>query len=62
MIKGNESDVSNIAFEILAKKQSKFFGFILFGESHNSVTRYSIIMRVASNCSIFKLPENGVKI
>ena len=30
MIKGNESDVGNIVLEILAKKGSKFFCFILF--------------------------------
>ena len=30
MIKGNESDVADIVVEILAKKEVKFFGFILF--------------------------------
>ena len=32
MIKGNESDVTDIAFEILAKKESELFYFILFWE------------------------------
>ena len=30
MIKWNESDVGDIVFEILAKKEVKFFCFILF--------------------------------
>ena len=30
MIKGNESDVANIVFKILAKKDFKFLCFILF--------------------------------
>ena len=30
MIKGNESDVANIGFEILARKEFKLFCFILF--------------------------------
>ena len=30
MIKGNESDVADIVFEILAKKEFKFLCFILF--------------------------------
>ena len=29
MIKGNESDVADIAFEILAKKEVKFFLFYI---------------------------------
>ena len=30
MIKGNDSDVTDIVFEILAKEEVKFFCFILF--------------------------------
>ena len=50
MIKGNESDVANICFEISATK-----------DAHNSVTSYPILMWFASICSIFKLPESGVE-
>ena len=51
MIKGNESDVANIVFEI--DKESVQIPL-------KSVTRYP--MGFASKCRIFKLPESGVKI
>ena len=54
MIKGNESDIANIVFEILARKE---FRFLLI----NSVTRYPILMGFASKRSIFSLPECGVE-
>ena len=51
MIKGNESNVTDIDFEILAKKEVKFLCLILF-------TKYPIAMGFASKCSIFKVARN----
>ena len=38
MIKGNESDIADIDFEILAEKEFKFFCVILFLALTNSIT------------------------
>ena len=35
IIKGNESDVGNIDFELQAERGDKFFCFTLFGNSEN---------------------------
>ena len=55
--KGNKSDVADIVFEILVKKEFKFLCFILFSVLINcSLTQF------ASKRSTFELPESGVKI
>ena len=64
MIKGNESDVVDNVFEILAKKEVKCFDFVLFSVLINCselCNQTSNSYEFASKCSIFKLPEGGVK-
>ena len=48
-------------FEILANKEVKLFCFIVFSDLINSVSRCLILMGFVSKCSIFKLPESGIK-
>ena len=62
MIKGNESDVADMVFEILAKKEFKFLSALIYIAYHHSVTRYQFLMGFASKCSIVILPGCGVKI
>ena len=61
MIKGNESDVADIVFEILAKRSFKLLCYILFSAliiSRNFETRYPNSNPVfASKCSMCNLPE-----
>ena len=56
MIKGNESDVGNIDFELQAKRGDKFLCFTLIlnlkKNVHISATRYPIEMGFRSKCSI----------
>ena len=57
MIKGNESDVRNIDFELQAKRSDKFLFlhcFELHRIAHISPTRYSIEMGFGSKCSNLK--------
>ena len=66
MIKGggNESDAAYIVFDILAKKKSNSFVYIVFSTNksvHNSVIRHPILMEVASKSSIFMLSKSYVK-
>ena len=50
MVKGNESDVAEIAFEILAKKESQLFCFILFWELINlSSTAIRVPFNISNN-------------
>ena len=55
MIKGNESDVANIDFELQAKRSDKFSCFTLFRIqrfAHISGTRFWIVMGFGSKCRI----------
>ena len=60
MIKGNESDVGNIDFELQAKRGDKFLCFTLFlnskkcsrGNARISATRCPIEKGFGSKCSI----------
>ena len=57
MIKGNESDVGNINFELQAKRGDRFLWFILFLNSKNCSYLCNQIgpikMELKSKCSIF---------
>ena len=56
MIKGNESDVKNIGFELQAKRGDKFLCFTLFliqRIGHISAARCLIEIGFGSKCSIF---------
>ena len=66
MMKGNESDVANIVFEISKWKGSIqiLLFYIVFSLDKLLITLstgYPILMWFASKCSIFKLPESGVE-
>ena len=57
MIKGNESDVTNIDFDLHTKRGDKFLYFTYFRNlkrlSVVSASRYLIVMRFKSKCGIF---------
>ena len=67
MITGNESDVADIVFKILAKEELKFFLFdtVLSVDKLLIIpleTGYPILTEFASKCSILRLLEVGVNI